>query len=70
MVKVRWLKLAQSMQASGLKTGLFVSPHISCFHGQETVNISLTRIRILNKFLTYARKKIYHRRFLKHNVCL
>ena len=31
-------KLAQSMRASGLKTGIFVSPHISCFRERVQVD--------------------------------
>ena len=34
---VAW-KLAKALQASGLRTGLFVSPHISCFRERFRVN--------------------------------
>ena len=54
-------KLAQSMRASGLKTGLFVSPHISCF--RERVQIDGEYIsqdetaRILNEIFDICQEK-------------
>ena len=54
-------KLAQSMQASGLKTGLFVSPHISCFRERVQVDgeyISQDETtRILNEIFDICQEK-------------
>ena len=62
-------KLAQSMRASGLKTGIFVSPHISCF--RERVQIDGEYIsqdetaRILNEIFDICQEKDIPSTFLK-----
>ncbi|OQS05679.1 folylpolyglutamate synthase [Thraustotheca clavata] len=47
---VSW-KLANSLQAGGFKTGLFVSPHVSCFRERIQVNGQLIREDDVEKIL-------------------
>jgi hypothetical protein len=57
-------KLAKALEFSGFRTGLFVSPHVSCFRERMQVNGKLISeddvIRHLTKVYTYTYAYIYN----------
>ena len=52
------LKMARSLELGGVKTGLFVSPHVSCFRERMLVNGEMIAEREVEDILPQVKKTL------------
>ena len=52
------LKIARSLQLGGIKTGLFVSPHVSCFRERMLVNGEMIAEHEVEDILPQVKKPV------------